>query len=786
MSFSNRQQFEETITEVEKRALRSSGRKMIYTPKEKIPVIEVANFFMLGKFTALRFLEWVQHNPGGIIALPTGKTPEYFIKWVSHYLKAWNSAEVRSDLSNNGIDTSITPNMKSLYFVQIDEFYPIDPQHENSFHYYVNKFYLKGFGLDPQKALLMDCLNVGVPSGEKIMNIFPDGHVDLSLRTRRPIDPRERIQKEVIEAVDEYCMKYEDKIQKMGGIGFFLGGIGPDGHIAFNVRGSDHHSTTRLTMTNYETQAAAAIDLGGIEVARNRLVITIGLSTITYNKDAVAIVMAAGEAKSKIIRNSVEAEKSILFPASVLQGLTGARFYMTRGAAKKLTERHLSDLMACDHVTKEQKAKYIINLALDKQKQIRQLNTSDGMSNRFTELVLRDSENFTKTLEQVERHLKSNLADGLKNIEHKVFMHTAPHHDDIMLGYFPYIIHLIRTPHNKHHFNYMTSGFTAVSNKYVVNQLEILLGYLVGNVFKQMLVKGVFDPKNIEARNNDVYQYLDGVAGQDENIKNEAKARRFTSVMVDLIHEDIMEHLKDRIRYLIDYLHKQYPGQKDEPDVQKLKGMIREWEADLLWSYFGFSCRSVNHLRLGFYKGDIFTEEPEIERDVKPLLKLMQRIKPDIVTVALDPESSGPDTHYKVMQAMAEALKRYEKRSERQDIEIWGYRNVWHRFHPSEVNCFIPVSLNSMSILQEAFHHCFASQRDASFPSYEHDGPFSELALKIQSKQHRAIKTCLGRDFFDQNRHPRLRANHGLCYLKKMKLHEFYKHTIELRKSMEA
>ena len=69
----------------------------------------------------------------------------------------------------------------------------------------------------------------------------------------------------------------------MGGIGFFLGGIGPDGHVGFNVRGSDHYSTTRLTATNYETQAAAAGDLGGIEISRNRLVITIGLNTITYN-----------------------------------------------------------------------------------------------------------------------------------------------------------------------------------------------------------------------------------------------------------------------------------------------------------------------------------------------------------------------------------------------------------------------------------------------------------------------------------------------------------------------
>ena len=79
---------------VEKYYLSLSGRQFIYPPTEKIPVIQVANFPMLGQLTALRFLEWVQNNPDGVIALPTGKTPEHFIKWVGYYLTNWHSAEV--------------------------------------------------------------------------------------------------------------------------------------------------------------------------------------------------------------------------------------------------------------------------------------------------------------------------------------------------------------------------------------------------------------------------------------------------------------------------------------------------------------------------------------------------------------------------------------------------------------------------------------------------------------------------------------------------------------------
>ena len=102
----------------------------------------------------------------------------------------------------------------------------------------------------------------------KPSDIFHNNEVDLDLRNRDPRNQLERTQKEIIFMVDQWCSDYENKIRELGGIGFFLGGIGPDGHIAFNVRGSDHNSTTRLTNTNFETQAAAAIDLGGIEVSR--------------------------------------------------------------------------------------------------------------------------------------------------------------------------------------------------------------------------------------------------------------------------------------------------------------------------------------------------------------------------------------------------------------------------------------------------------------------------------------------------------------------------------------
>src|SRR5437868_15340653 len=116
----------EGLSSVESIELSRSKHKALYPPTEKIKAVEVENFPLLGRFAALRFIEWVLRNPSGVIALPTGKTPEHFIKWVRHILLHWNTEEITRLLGEYGIDASRPPDMKSLPFVQIDEFYPMD------------------------------------------------------------------------------------------------------------------------------------------------------------------------------------------------------------------------------------------------------------------------------------------------------------------------------------------------------------------------------------------------------------------------------------------------------------------------------------------------------------------------------------------------------------------------------------------------------------------------------------------------------------------------------------
>jgi len=779
---------------VEPLALARSGQRLAYAPEEKIGVIVAGSFPLLGRLAALRFLEWVQDDPEGVVALPSGKTPEYFIKEVQRFLHGWQNAEIRRDLEQGGVDAGKGIELRGLRFVQIDEFYPMDSTQHNSFYYYVTKYYLRGFGLDPARALLIDSSRIGLPPGRSLADVWTTGEVDLSLRYRSPSSPLEALQKGVIERIDQWCAEREESIRALGGIGFFLGGIGPDGHIGFNVRGSDLFSTTRLCSVNYETQAAAAADLGGIEVARKRLVITIGLATITYNPECVAVIMAAGEAKAKIVAESITSPADIHYPASCLSKLTRSRFYLTSGAAKLLARRQVELLAGCEQLSEEQVERIVVDLSLSLSKRIDRLSEEDFRADPAAALLLKRSLGSAQALtlgsvqaltREVSERLKAKIEAGVQIRKDKIFLHTEPHHDDLMLGCLPFIVRHIREHSTRHYFATMTSGFNAVTNRCMRAQLEKLRSCLSRVEFKELLQSGYFEPGNHVRRNRDVWQYLDGVAAGSSPMRDDGEMRRLARNLISLYNEPDVPRLEQRIAELIRYFETRYPGQKDVEVVQRLKGMCREWEADCLWGYFGWSSRYVRPLRLGFYAGEVFSEDPTMNRDVAPILKLLQEVRPDIVTLVIDPEASGPDTHYKVLQAITSALRLYQDSSKGSGLEAVGYRNVWHRFHPSEANLFVPVSLNMFALQESAFMNTFISQKEASFPSYDHDGPFCELAQKIQVEQYQMLKTCLGREYFYEHPSALIRATRGLVFLKSMNLQELLQLSRELRLSTE-
>jgi glucosamine-6-phosphate deaminase len=582
--------------------------------------------------------------------------------------------------------------------------------------------------------------------------------------------------------IDNWCVNYENAVREKGGIGFFLGGIGPDGHIAFNTRGSDLFSTTRLTQTNYETQAQAAGDLGGIEISRNRLVITIGLETITYNPEGVAIIFAAGEAKGDVIKNALENEPQNLYPATVLGKLKNSRFFITKGAAVSLSDT-VTEYYKSGEWSHAKSEKAILGLCKRLDKYAHHLTMEDLQSDPFCRLIPNLSND---TVTAVIHSIAGKLEKGCMSEENQMYYHTGPHHDDIMVGILPHIHRLSRNETNRAHFSVLTSGFTAVTNSFIIQLLEDSMHFMQEERIQMVNYPDFFETGYTYKWDKDVYHYLTKVASGEPHERRRGVCHRVVRSIVEIYKVKSREELFEKIEEILVVLRNSYEGMKNPPEIQRLKGMIREFEEELVWAHFGYPVKNIHHLRLGFYTGDIFTEQPERERDVAPILQQLRELKPTVISLTLDPEGSGPDTHYKVLQAIAEAVRLWSKEEDLSGLRIWGYRNVWYRFNAAEANVIVPVSLNAMAVMDNTFTNCYLSQVDASFPSYLYDGKFSELAIKIWVEQLKEIQLVLGKDFFYQNTSPRIRTTHGLIYFKEMNVEEFLLQARELEKSMEG
>lgn len=765
--------------EVEKIFLQQVGIGQMTT---RMPYITVENFPKLGMLTSLRFLEWVAQNPQGVISLPTGKTPEYFIKYTHFFLENWDNKKGQDILNAYGLSGMKKPSLSGLQFVQMDEFYPIASKQHNSFYNYVDHYYIQGFGLDPTKALLINSDRIPLAEGKTYQEVFPNLRIDLSLRYRDAKSPEERLQQKSIFCIDDWCSDYELRIREKGGIGFWLGGIGPDGHIAFNTRGSDHFSTTRLTATNFETQAVAAGDLGGIEVSRNRLVITIGLETITFNPETVALVFAAGEAKADVIKDALENEPSNQYPGSCLHKLPNSRFYLTTGAAVKLTDS-VDKYYQTGEWTQQKTERAIIDLCPKINKFGHHLTLEDLKADRYTRLIPNLDEN---TVQTVIDSITAKFNKGMEHEANQVFYHTGPHHDDIMLGIMPPVARQLRDASNQMHLSVLTSGFTAVINQYVIDLLNESLRLITNDQIQMIKFSDFFEEGFQYKWDKDIYHYLDGVAANDAFEQRRGVCHRVIRSVVQIWKVKNEEQLISTIIDILDNLTNSYDGSKDPPKIQVLKGMIREMEEELVWAHFGVPVKNVHHLRLGFYQGDIFTEQPDDKRDVMPILEEFRTYKPTVISLAMDPEGSGPDTHYKVLKAIAAAVREWKKEEDLSKLRIVGYRNVWFRFHPSDTDVIIPVSLNALAILDTSFSQCYLSQVNASFPSYQLDGKFSELTQKIWVEQLKQIQLLLGKNFFYQHEKPLVRATHGLIYIREMTVDQFIKQAEELEKSMEG
>lgn len=117
--------------------------------------------------------------------------------------------------------------------------------------------------------------------------------------------------------IDKECAQYEARIKKSGGIHLFLGGIGPDGHIAFNEPGSSLASRTRVKTLTYDTILANSRFFDNDINKVPKTALTVGVATILDAKEVVLIIN--GHKKARALAQVVENGVNHMWTVSALQ-----------------------------------------------------------------------------------------------------------------------------------------------------------------------------------------------------------------------------------------------------------------------------------------------------------------------------------------------------------------------------------------------------------------------------------------------------------------------------------
>jgi glucosamine-6-phosphate deaminase len=113
------------------------------------------------------------------------------------------------------------------------------------------------------------------------------------------------------------CVEYEAKIKRAGGIDLFLGGIGPDGHIAFNEPGSSLASRTRVKTLAYDTIIANSRFFGNDLDKVPKMALTVGVQTVLEAREVVIII--TGAHKALALQKCIEGGVNHMWTLSSLQ-----------------------------------------------------------------------------------------------------------------------------------------------------------------------------------------------------------------------------------------------------------------------------------------------------------------------------------------------------------------------------------------------------------------------------------------------------------------------------------
>ncbi len=517
---------------------------------------------------------------------------------------------------------------KNVITFNLDEYYPIDPNSLQSYIRFMNEH-------------LFD--HIDIPKNQ--IHI-PEGFIDE-------------------DDIQAFCDGYEEKINKTGGIDIQLLGIGRTGHIGFNEPGSRPDSQTRLITLDKITRKDAASDFFGEEYVPRRA-LTMGVGTIMSAKRIFLI--AWGEGKAQIIRETVEGEIKESIPATYLQNHPDTTIILDDAASEKLMRINTPWLLTtCDWTDPKLVRKSIVWLCQKVDKPILKLTDENYNENGMADLITKQGPAYNiniRVFNELQHTItgwpggKPNADDTYRPERKSPFPKRAlifsPHPDDDVISMGGTLIRLADHGHEVH-IAYQTSGNIAVFDDDVVRFADFVLDYSEAFGMKEQKAEKLFRKVN-------------------------------------------------------EFLKNKQPGQVDSSEVKKIKGLIRRGEAKAGGRYCGVPDENMHFMEMPFYETGRVKKNPISDEDIQLTVDLLRKIKPHQVYAAGD-LSDPHGTHRVCLNAIFEALEVIKKDDWAKDCWVWLYRGAWQEWDINEIEMAVPLSPEELKRKRRAiFKH--QSQKD--------------------------------------------------------------------------
>jgi glucosamine-6-phosphate deaminase len=497
----------------------------------------------------------------------------------------------------------------------LDEYYPMPKESIHSYHRFMWENLFSHIDIRPELVHI------------------PDGTV-----------PRDQI--------DDWCRRYEDEIDRAGGIDFQILGIGKTGHIGFNEPGSGSDSRTRMIMLDTITRRDAAADFFGEEFVP-REAITMGVATILDAREIA--ILATGEHKASIVQRAVEGDIDVEVAATFLQRHPNTTFYVDRAAGAQLTRIATPWLIDEVQWTQELMLRAVIWLSQQTDKAILKLTQRDYAEHKMSALVAKYGSPGDVN-GKVFNLLGAKIRGKSKLPTHQRIICFSPHPDDDVIS------------------------MGGILRKLVENENEIVVAYQTsGNI-------AVFD--------HDVRRYMDFLErSSSNNLIEAAKVAKLA-------------------RTVYSFLDRKRPGEIDIPEVQDIKRIIREAEAVSGIETVGLPRSAARFLNLPFYQTGKVRKDPIGPNDVAIVRALLEEVRPQLVFVAGD-LSDPHGTHRMCKEAIDRALVEIGGDTR---PEIWLYRGAWQEWPIHEATWLVPISQEELRRKVQAIFKHQSQKDSAPFP----------------------------------------------------------------------